>query len=661
MGWRMKDNARHETCPAGTSDDRLMWWHVVPNAWSRLNAYVGRHTKAMWILEVVASLLMIGFALTFLLPFVKVMSTSSLWNDELYSIMHFSSRGVIRTLTDYHVPNNHIFFNLLNALTPGSASFNPLRARIWSFIFVAASMLIGTIAFARRGRFFEGSLFFLVMAVNQSLLDLTLQARGYGLLCFCVVTTSLLVLSYLHNSGNLSLVLISLLTILGTWTIPTYIFFSGTLMLILFFQDRKPKLLVAGIITLLVVIALYTPVWNDFVCHINTYGERWGYQYGSWRAVCETIRKYFLSSFWGTTFADDWNVAFFLLGIVIIPAIIWKKKGSNVRGVRILLIAVFVFLAICRIIKTPLVRTTSFVVLPLALCILIRLGYILRSSRIAMLRPLIFIGAAIFFSLHSFNQARHFNFKPIENWMGVARFIERTFPEGTNISAPFNNHFLRVYLDPAYMITKKFDLDKFAAGQQVCVDSNFTAKKRFDPVEFSPSGIGIIIPQRRGKFQKVCFSPPQDSGIEQILDGNGRELGREMYDRNLSTRWTTNMPQSKLQITVGLRVFLKPGVRYHSLNIVALNGDIPLKLETRLSVEGRSKMLVNHYIERYGDFMTIFLGDQEIEYVDLKILSAQTNRFFSVNEMWAYPERTAQQIMHKVPIETSIINNTATR
>ncbi|HUU03109.1 MAG TPA: hypothetical protein VM425_16875 [Myxococcota bacterium] len=615
----------------------------------------------MSILEVVASLLMIGFALTFLLPFVKVMSTSSLWNDELYSIMHFSSRGVIRTLTDYHVPNNHIFFNLLNALTPGSASFNPLRARIWSFIFVAASMLIGTIAFARRGRFFEGSLFFLVMAVNQSLLDLTLQARGYGLLCFCVVTTSLLVLSYLHNSGNLSLVLISLLTILGTWTIPTYIFFSGTLMLILFFQDRKPKLLVAGIITLLVVIALYAPVWSDLYNQTSTYSDNWGYQYGSWGAVCKTIRKYFLSPFFGIAFAADWNVYFFLLGVVTFPVIIWKPRDSTVQGVRILLIAVFVFLAICRIMKTPAIRTTSFVVLPLAICLLIRFGNILRSSRVAILRPLVFIIAATFFSLHSFNRARHFRFKPIENWMGVARFIERTFPKGTEISASFRNYYLRVYLDPAYMITKKFEQKKFAAGRQVCVDGDFFAKERFDPTEFSPSGIEIRIPQRRGEFQKVCLSPPQDSGIEQILDGNGRELGREMYDRNLSTRWTTNMPQSKLQITVGLRVFLKPGVRYHSLNIVALDGDIPLKLETRLSVEGRSKMLVNHYIERYGDFMTIFLGDQEIEYVDLKVLSAQTNRFFSVNEMWAYPERTAQQIMHKVPIVTSVINNTATR
>lgn len=260
-----------------------------------------------------------------------------------------------------------------------------------------------------------------------------------------------------------------------------------------------------------------------------------------------------------------------------------------------------------------------------------------------MLRPLIFIGAAVFFSLHSFNQARHFSFKPMENWMGVARFIERTFPEGMKISAPFRNFFLRVYLDPAYLITKRFDPEKFAAGQQVRVDSNFKAEKRFDPIEFSPSGMGIIIPQRRGKFQKVCFSPPQDSGIEQIVDGDGRELGREMYDRDLSTRWTTNKPQSKLQAAVSLRVFLRPGVRYHSLNMAALNRDLPVKLETRLSVGGRSNKLANHDIKRYGDFMTFILGDQEVEYVDLKISSAQTDRFFSVNEIWAYPERIAHE------------------
>ena len=33
------------------------------------------------------------------------------WNDEIYTLKHFVFAPITTTLSDYHVPNNHIFFN----------------------------------------------------------------------------------------------------------------------------------------------------------------------------------------------------------------------------------------------------------------------------------------------------------------------------------------------------------------------------------------------------------------------------------------------------------------------------------------------------------------------------------------------------------------------
>jgi hypothetical protein len=58
-------------------------------------------------------------------PEVRGMAITSLWVDELATIRRWSANGPLFTMTNYN-PNNHIF-NLLNSVTPGHNSFNPLR------------------------------------------------------------------------------------------------------------------------------------------------------------------------------------------------------------------------------------------------------------------------------------------------------------------------------------------------------------------------------------------------------------------------------------------------------------------------------------------------------------------------------------------------------
>ena len=72
------------------------------------------------------------------------------WNDEIYTLKNFVFVPLSTTLLDYHVPNNHIFFNFLNNVylkTIGIENLfdlmnNPAQLRILPFCYT-----VGTIIF----------------------------------------------------------------------------------------------------------------------------------------------------------------------------------------------------------------------------------------------------------------------------------------------------------------------------------------------------------------------------------------------------------------------------------------------------------------------------------------------------------------------------------
>ena len=91
-------------------------------------------------------------------PEIRGMATTSLWNDELYSIAYYSAKGPLFTMTsESYSPNNHIFFNLLNSVTPGHDRFDPVRARFWSWVFVILAFLLIIVSQAWAGQLFEGN------------------------------------------------------------------------------------------------------------------------------------------------------------------------------------------------------------------------------------------------------------------------------------------------------------------------------------------------------------------------------------------------------------------------------------------------------------------------------------------------------------------------
>jgi hypothetical protein len=111
----------------------------------------------------------------------------ALWNDEIYTLKYFVDRGLLTVLTDYHVPNNHIFANaghwLWTRLTgPLDALLDaPWHVRVWSALLSAGAVALTMRAAARSWGARAGWLAGLVLLSSLTFGNFAFQVRGYPL------------------------------------------------------------------------------------------------------------------------------------------------------------------------------------------------------------------------------------------------------------------------------------------------------------------------------------------------------------------------------------------------------------------------------------------------------------------------------------------------
>ena len=77
--------------------------------------------NSRWFLtatEIILAMVVLVVIITYVNNWSQKMASHSLWTDEIYTVSHFSSRGPLTALTDYHAPNNHIFFNFSQLTIP---------------------------------------------------------------------------------------------------------------------------------------------------------------------------------------------------------------------------------------------------------------------------------------------------------------------------------------------------------------------------------------------------------------------------------------------------------------------------------------------------------------------------------------------------------------
>lgn len=194
------------------------------------------------------------------------------WYDEAYTFVKFASRPFRYIITDYSAPNNHIFHSLLVALVYKFAGIHVWALRLPAL--AAGIFLIPAVFLAgrRMSNSIGGFIAACAVTIAPALVDFSVNARGYTLVCLFAALSFWLALEITNKSRAIFWIMLVLCSILGFYTIPTYLYPVGGIFIWLLGtgllgapsrEDRKAFLLrwvAAGLITVGLIILLYSPV-----------------------------------------------------------------------------------------------------------------------------------------------------------------------------------------------------------------------------------------------------------------------------------------------------------------------------------------------------------------------------------------------------------------
>jgi len=186
--------------------------------------------------------------------------------DEAWTYLNFSSRNLIVSLTYYPAPNNHVLHSLLTNITNFIFPTFPLFAlRLPPVIVSFMTYLIGlysikkhynkNISIASVGIF---SVLFMGIYYGY-------MSRGYALILFFFIASFHFVLNIIKNANNLrDWICFTIFSILGFFTIPSYLYAFATLNVILLFLTLKKSVFINqvkySIITFIATAILYLPI-----------------------------------------------------------------------------------------------------------------------------------------------------------------------------------------------------------------------------------------------------------------------------------------------------------------------------------------------------------------------------------------------------------------
>lgn len=282
-----------------------------------------------------------------------------LWNDEIYSLRFFVFKGLSVVLTDYHVPNNHIFANVLHWLwvqLPGCGDMGALLDDAWrlrllpGLLSAVTAGLLWQAASKNWGRH-AGGIAVLLLLSGITFGNFAFQVRGYALSMLAgsgLLYGALNLFQKKHISFHVS-VLVALSTAVLLYTIPSNLYFvlSVGAMALLTCNWREPigraaalwfgGAMVAGA---LIAIAWYVPVLdrifnNEYVAGSGAFrGEHFGNMattlehFFSW---CWMLLLLLLPGWWFAVQEAGLRrrQAILLAGVFFLPFLFSALRGDN--------------------------------------------------------------------------------------------------------------------------------------------------------------------------------------------------------------------------------------------------------------------------------------------------------------------------------------------
>lgn len=185
--------------------------------------------------------------------------------DEIFSAVHFAEKPLFLTISHYPLPNNHIFFNVLNHFMGWASVDLVITGRLISVVSVALTMVFiyGFMSEYIKGTFANLCIILLLLSVFP-LFGFGTQARGYGIHIFLSWIAFSSLFTYLKHKANGSLQMYTISVVLGLWTMPSFLYYwvgiSLTLLIFMLKEHRLDKAVVYSTFKILVLTALlYMP------------------------------------------------------------------------------------------------------------------------------------------------------------------------------------------------------------------------------------------------------------------------------------------------------------------------------------------------------------------------------------------------------------------
>lgn len=183
-----------------------------------------------------------------------------IYHDEAKTVFSFASVSIFETISNYYVPNNHIFHSLLVKIFIIFFGNHPWSIRMPVFI---AGILTLLMCYAVCRRFFDKQTALIATALcagNYPLIQYSSNARGYMLVTFFFLAMLYFAMEIRKTRRKTPFVLFVFLGAFGMWTIPTMVYPIAISLFSLFFLNISlRKILSAAVLILILTALLYTP------------------------------------------------------------------------------------------------------------------------------------------------------------------------------------------------------------------------------------------------------------------------------------------------------------------------------------------------------------------------------------------------------------------
>ncbi len=495
--------------------------------WRQLGLWMQRRALVWKMLGLACCLVLLGIAAVRAWPAWHFLATSSLREDEILNIERYTSKGFAPAVGTYNLARNHIFFNVVNALIPGADSSSPLRGRLVSLASVLGALALLVAYAARRGWLLAGVACAGFVAVDLYALKVLLEGRGYGLICLLGTIGCIAFAEWLRTRRQAWLTALAVTCVLGTYTLPYYVVFGGSLLLAAFLHRPSRDTLLAGILSLAGIGMLYLPVFDKVLKVASGYDDEYGdtvtYNFGAMEAVFRTLQYFF--SYEVTQVGPLFFIVTILLALAFMMFGRFARLSDRHAAAGVAL-GILGMLAALLYLKSVPIRVSAFLAGPLAFLAMVMAGSVLAAKSLAPIRPLLFAGFTGLAGTVLWNAEINEPLIPRQNWNQFSELIERAFPAATRVWVGGKyGKLLQWHFDEKRTEEGDLNAGALAEGRLLAFEAFFKAgdekkRLRWDGL---PDGARYVTAPLLVNYQRLYFVPPGPRGIGRV-EANGRAI-----------------------------------------------------------------------------------------------------------------------------------------